>query len=158
MKARTRVAVLGLAAVGVMGAGTLVPAGAGKQVGVPITIEKVVVGTPPPGATYTVDVNCDDGQSEQATFTGPGTEVVTVLLSEPGIICTVTESGTGGASGVTFACTEDVGTTECLSPNSIQIFEPGEGGFTVINTFDPTTPVTPGTPATPVPGTPRFTG
>jgi hypothetical protein len=158
MRTRVKVAVLGLAVAGLMAAGLVAPAGAGKQIGTTIDIEKVVVGTPPPGATYTVNVNCDDGQSDQVTFTGPGTEVVTVLLSDPGMICTVTEPGTGGASSVSFACADQVGATECQSDSSIQLLESGDALITITNTFDPSTPVAPGTPATPVPGTPRFTG
>lgn len=156
MRTRVKVGVLGLAAVGLVTAGLMAPAGAGKQVGVPITVEKIVVGTPPTGTTYAVVLTCDDGQVFPLTFNGPDAQVATVLLSDPGMICTVTEPGTGGASSVTFACEDAQGATECLSPSSIQIFESLESGFTVTNTFDPTTPLE--TPATPVPGTPRFTG
>ena len=143
-----------MAVVAIVGV-ALAPAGAGKRIGAQIDVEKVVVGTPPPGTTYAVVLTCDDGQVFPLTFNGPDAQVVTVLLSEPGMICTVTEPGTGGASSVSFACADDPTSTECQSPNSIELVEPADGGFTITNTFDPSTPVT---PATPVPGTPRFTG
>lgn len=157
MRAQVRVVLLGLAAVGLVGAGLVAPAGAGKDLLTTIDVEKVVVGTPPPGTTYAVEVDCDDGQSFQLVFNGPGTEVVTLPLTDPGMICTVTEPGTGGASSVSFACADQQGATECQSPNSVALFEPGDARITITNTFDPSTPVTP-TPPTPVPGAPRFTG
>jgi hypothetical protein len=157
MRTRVKVAVLALAVAGLMGTGLVAPAGAG-DIGTTLDVEKVVVGTPPPGTTFAVQVTCDNGVNAQLVFTGAETQTVPIQPLDPSMICTVTEPGTGGATSVAFACADQQGATECQSDNSIQIFEGGTTEITITNTFDPSTPLTPETPATPVPGTPRFTG
>src|SRR5687767_1334713 len=72
-----------------------------------VNVEKVVSGTQPSGAEYTVSVSCT-GDSGSANFSGPGTASGVVM--EIGVApstCTVTENPDGGASSVTIECFEE---------------------------------------------------
>src|SRR5207244_8220319 len=73
-----------------------------------LTVSKTVAGTPTGGATFTVAVDCNDGSGHDRTLTfdsagsltGGGPLPITGIPS--GTQCSVTETGTGGASSVTY--------------------------------------------------------
>jgi hypothetical protein len=84
------------------------PAGAGREPNsAPLTIQKVVVGTAPPGTQFVVDLNCVTGSEgqDQVVFDEFGQPVGpnTVFFGGPNE-CTPTESQTGGAATVSYAC------------------------------------------------------
>ena len=72
-------------------------------------VDKVVAGTgtPAPGTTFTVEVDCDDdAYDETLTFDATGA-LTSGTASQSGIPegtqCTVTETSTGGADGVAYS-------------------------------------------------------
>ena len=74
-----------------------------------LAVTKTVTGTAPPGRTFTVDVDCSDNTFDTTltfdatgTLTG-GTSPITGIPNTT--TCSVTESGTGGASSTTYAPT-----------------------------------------------------
>ena len=70
-----------------------------------VTITKTVVGTPPPGTTFTVKVDCA-GEQDDKTLTFPetgGTQTIERDSFGP-LECDVTEPAAGGASTTTYTC------------------------------------------------------
>jgi hypothetical protein len=110
---RRIIAVLGLVAVGAFGTAAVSQAqGAGNNV---VRVTKQVVGTPPPGTTFHVVVECYDKNDSQSDPDLGGTPVVSNLffdasgspspqevVSEQHDFCRISEPGTGGASSVSI--------------------------------------------------------
>ena len=184
---RVRLAVLIAAVTTLVGVVLVTGAGAGKMGDdAPLTIEKDVVGPVPPGTTFTVTVTCDpgtitNGESDTtfvATFDAAGNPTSQdTAFFEGETECTVTETATGGASSVAYACEGEfpqeeelpegegfsaqgfMGETPCgtISAGGVQVFIESPQQFatvTVTNTF--TAP--PPTPAPAVVAQPAFTG
>jgi hypothetical protein len=178
-------------------------AGAGLNPGLaaPLTVVKVVHGAVPAGTTFTATVHCDspiidtgepqpqatDEGTDTATITfdatGQPTSVSTIGFIESGV-CTVTETGTGAAQSVSYACdgvqgtlptddtepvnpefdgpsTADVlppvcATTGPVEPIEVNISEPDQSAtVTITNTFaDPAPAIAPEAVA----AQPTFTG
>jgi hypothetical protein len=158
-------ALLGLALL-VTGAAIATTAGPAAAVTQSITVTKVVDGSAPPSAQYVVDIDCEGAEivpSSQLTFTGPGSQTVSVLGAD--VTCTVVESVTAGAS-VTYACevTSEVGDTACVDDNAVSLQLGGGAIITVTNSHSP--PAAPAAPepapaaaaAEPVAAAARFTG
>ncbi len=151
--------------------GLSAPASAGENMHV--DVNKVVVGTAPGGTTFTVHYACTDGgPSGDLTFNAAGNPVPpNSNFFNDGVVttsCTITETGTGGAT-VSYSCQDDGVNASCgPSGNEVTFDSPTNLSntvtFTVTNTFGGTVPTSsPGTPsapepATPVSGTPVFTG
>jgi hypothetical protein len=165
-----------LASLGLV-AGTLLALGAPASAGENLHVEvnKVVVGSAPAGTTFTVNYACSGGgPSGDLTFDATGDPVPAndnfFNANVPGTTCTITETGTGGATTVAYACEDDgVNATCAPSGNEATFDSPDQTSnnvtFTVTNTFDGATPTTtPGSatpgaePATAVAGVPRLTG
>ena len=142
---------------------TMSVAGGGVQL--PVQVTKSIVGTPPEGAEYVVEITCDIGSAvpDELTFTGDGSEIVQI---PSGATCTFTESGTGGA-------TQTATTAECVNPPqfcevevtsatsaTVTLEPPDSATFDAevvfVNTFEPPQPPPP--PAPPVEAAPSFTG
>jgi len=153
------------------------PASAGENLHV--EVNKVVVGSAPAGTTFTVHYACTGGgPSGDLTFNATGDPVPAndnfFNANVPGTTCTITETGTGGATTVAYACEDDgVNATCAPSGNEATFDSPDQTSnnvtFTVTNTFDGATPTTtPGStpasatpgaePAAAVAGVPRLTG
>jgi Domain of unknown function (DUF5979) len=164
-----------LASVGVIAATLValgVPASAGENMHV--EVHKVVVGTAPPGTTFTVHFDCTDGGPEgDLTFDASGTPVPanSNFFNDgfPGTTCTITEPGTGGATSVSISCQDDGVNASCsASGDSVTFDSPTNTSnnvdFTVTNTFgEPPPTVTSGPtsasePAVAVVSVPGFTG
>jgi hypothetical protein len=164
-----------LAAIGLVAAtvaALAAPASAGQNLNV--QVHKVVVGNAPPGTTFTVHYACSDGgPSGDLSFDASGDPVPAndnfFNANVPGTTCTVTETGTGGATTVAYACEDDEINASCApSGNEVTFDSPDQTStsvtFTVTNTFaEPTPGTTPAGPAAPEPatavvGTPVFTG
>jgi hypothetical protein len=167
---RTRLLVaFGLVACTLFALGT--PASAGMNMHV--EVNKVVVGSPPPGTTFTVHYACNNGGPEgDLTFDAGGNPVPAndnfFNDSVLGSTCTITETATGGAS-VAYTCEDDGVNASCAaSGNEVTFDSPTNNSntviFTVTNTFTEPTPGTTApesaaaTPAAAVVGTPQFTG
>jgi hypothetical protein len=186
-------AAFAVASVTVLALVVLAPvAGAGgvKPIDAPLTIVKVVDGPVPAGTTFEVTVHCDkaiivDGgpASDTASVTfdedGQPTSPDVIGFGDPGT-CTVTETGTGGAASVAYACEGVAGTPEGLPDSSsfgdrssaavalpvcattgpvdpivVNISAPDQSGtVTVTNTFTGPQPQ----PAAEVVAAPAFTG
>lgn len=165
-----------LASLGLV-AGTLLALGAPASAGENLHVEvnKVVVGSAPAGTTFTVNYACSGGgPSGDLTFDATGDPVPAndnfFNANVPGTTCTITETGTGGATTVAYACEDDgVNATCAPSGNEATFDSPDQTSnnvtFTVTNTFDGATPTTtPGSatpgaePATAVAAVPRLTG
>lgn len=169
MQAKILVAV-GLVAIAILALGA--PASAGENMHV--EVHKVVVGTAPPGTTFTVHYDCSDGGPDgDLTFDAAGNPVpANSNFFNDGILgttCTITETATGGATNVTYACQDDGVNASCsASGDSVTFDSPtnlsNNVDFTVTNTFgEPTPPSTgaptPGAePAIAVVSVPGFTG
>lgn len=121
-----------------------------------LTVAKVVEGTAPADASFTVEVDCDSGEGDFETFTdtiefgATGGEAAVVLYG--GTVCTTTETADGGATSSSVE-----GGVADFTPNPIDLTA------TVTNVFvapDPTPTPTPApTPgAQPVVAQPTFTG
>jgi hypothetical protein len=161
---------IGLVAVTV--AALAAPASAGQNLNV--QVRKVVVGNAPPGTTFTVHYACSGGgPSGDLSFDATGDAVPAndnfFNASVPGTTCTITETGTGGATTVAYACEDDGINASCApSGNEATFDSPDQTStsvtFTVTNTFaEPTPGTTPAGPAAPEPATavvstPVFTG
>ena len=164
-----------LAAIGLVAAtaaALAAPAAAGENLNV--QVHKVVVGNAPPGTTFTVHYACSDGgPSGDLSFDASGDPVPAndnfFNANVPGTTCTITETGTGGATTVAYACEDDGINASCApSGNEATFDSPDQTStsvtFTVTNTFaEPTPGTTPAGPAAPEPatavvGTPVFTG
>lgn len=148
------------------------PASAGENLHV--EVNKVVVGSAPAGTTFTVHYACTDGgPSGDLTFDATGDPVPAndnfFNANVPGTTCTITETATGGATTVAYACEDDgVNATCAPSGNEATFDSPDRTSnnvtFTVTNTFAEPAPGTaapvaaaPG-PAAAVVSTPSFTG
>jgi hypothetical protein len=164
-------AVLALAAGVLVALGT--PASAGENMHV--EVNKVVVGSAPAGTTFTVHYACTDGgPSGDLTFDATGKSVpANDNFFNDGVLgttCTITETGTGGATTVAYNCQDDGVNASCAaSGNEVTFDSPNNTSnnvtFTVTNTFGGTspTPTAPAAqpepePATAVGGVPRLTG
>ena len=173
-------------------------AGEVPSLAAPLQILKTVSGPVPAGTTFTVNVHCPDGNidtgADEATATITDTDATVTFdaagqPTSPDIIgfdnegtCTVTETGSGGAASVSYACAgtippvdvikgfgdqptsqAEVPTDPCSAagpqaePISVFIVdESQEAAVTVHNTFADPTP--PPTPAAQVVAQPAFTG
>jgi hypothetical protein len=146
-------------------------AGLGGGLAAPLTVIKVVDGVAPAGTTFTATIHCDsaiidDGDegadTTTVTFdaTGQPTSADTIGFGGPGV-CTVTETVSGGAKTVAYACegvqgtiddepikesfggpsTSDVlppvcATTGPVDPIEVNISEPDQSAtVTITNTF-----------------------
>jgi|RhiMetdeSRZDD1v2_1073273.scaffolds.fasta_scaffold26168_5 uncharacterized protein DUF5979 len=164
-------AVLALAAGVLVALGT--PASAGENMHV--EVNKVVVGSAPAGTTFTVHYACTDGgPSGDLTFDATGKSVpANDNFFNDGVLgttCTITETGTGGATTVAYNCQDDGVNASCAaSGNEVTFDSPNNTSnnvtFTVTNTFGGAspTPTAPAAqpepePATAVAGVPRLTG
>jgi hypothetical protein len=153
------------------------PASAGQNMNV--QVNKVVVGTAPPGTTFTVHYSCTDGgPSGDLSFDATGKPVpASSNFFNDGFLgstCTLTETATGGATSVTFSCQDDGVNASCASSgNEVTFDSPTNLSntviFTVTNSFvapapapdaAPSAPSTPSAaePAAAVAGAPRLTG
>jgi len=123
---RTGRFLLAAGAVALATAALAAPSGAGEQDAAPLTIEKVIVGTPPPGTQFVVEFNCENGNNtlDQVTFDEFGEPVGpnTTFFLDPDE-CAPTETQTGGASSVSYACE---GTIPNNSPPTVP--QPPESG------------------------------
>jgi len=163
-------AVLALAAGVLVALGT--PASAGENMHV--EVNKVVVGSAPAGTTFTVHYACTDGgPSGDLTFDATGKSVpANDNFFNDGVLgttCTITETGTGGATTVAYNCQDDGVNASCAaSGNEVTFDSPNNTSnnvtFTVTNTFGGVspTPTAPAAqpepePATAVAGVPRLT-
>ncbi len=103
-----------------------------------IDVSKVVAGsgTPDPGATFTVEVDCDDDAfDETLVFDSTGALIsgTTPQSGIPvGVQCTVTETGDGGADGVTYSPNGGTPT----DPPTVTIGDYTTVKVKVTNTFD----------------------
>jgi hypothetical protein len=160
---------LGLVACTLLALGA--PASAGENMHV--EVNKVVVGTAPPGTTFTVHYACTDG--------GPSGDLTSDAAGNPvpaddnffndgvlGSTCTITETATGGAS-VAYSCEDNGVDASCAdSGNAVTFDSPTNNSntviFTVTNTFAEPAPGTAAPapaapdPATAVVNTPVLTG
>jgi len=149
------------------------PASAGENMHV--EVHKEVVGTPPPGTTFTVHFDCSDGGPDgDLTFDATGDPVpANSNFFNDGILdttCTLTETATGGATNVSIGCQDDGVNASCSpSGDSVTFDSPTNTSnnvdFTVTNTFgEPAPPTTGGAtpaasePAVAVVSVPAFTG
>jgi hypothetical protein len=154
-----------------------VPSGAGTSVANTVTIGKEVVGTAPAGTTFTVQVDCTPSANPIPTVTFDATGNATssaVFHPGPTSTCTVTETATGGASAVGYACVSagtpangsdpDGSLVDCTSDNVVHFTDViGDSAtITVTNTFTPAPTTTTQPAATPaaqaVQAAPTFTG
>ena len=164
-------AVLALAAGVLVALGT--PASAGENMHV--EVNKVVVGSAPAGTTFTVHYACTDGgPTGDLTFDATGKSVpANDNFFNDGVLgttCTITETGTGGATTVAYNCQDDGVNASCAaSGNEVTFDSPNNTSnnvtFTVTNTFGGATPTATAPPAQPEPepatavaGVPRLTG
>jgi hypothetical protein len=159
---------------------TAVPSGAGAPGANTVTIVKHVVGTAPAGTTFTVEVNCQSNLtpiSAQApiptvTFDATGTATSPSQFNVPaGQVCTITETVTGAATTVGYACAIVRGNSDQIGPpflgnctgDNVVSFTDVIGDaatITVTNTFPTPAPPTPPAPpvAQAVQIAPAFTG
>jgi hypothetical protein len=150
------------------------PSEAGGDVS--LTVEKVVVGTVPPGTSFTVDLNCGTVPNEGATAITfddegnaqpPGSNVVTWGPALGGSFdCTPTEQAPAGAT-VTYSCTDSTQATTCddagpqTEPIVVSVGGTGSVTLTVTNSYPdpPPAPTTQTTDVRPTIGVaPTFTG
>lgn len=142
-----------------------------------VEVNKVVVGTAPTGTTFTVHYECtDEGPSGDLSFDAEGNPVpADSNFFNDGVLgstCTITETGTGGATNVAYACEDDgVNATCAASGNAVTFDSPTNNSnnvtFTVTNSFVDEPPPQPPSaapslaqaePAAAVTGAARFTG
>jgi TolB protein len=112
-----------------------------------VTVTKAVVGTPPPGTTFTVEIDCDGDQDDKALTFGEAGGTKTIEREGFGPLeCEVAETQTGGAATIEVACSA-VENAECGDePGSFELFEDDDGddtriAITVTNTFPAPAPV-----------------
>jgi DNA-binding beta-propeller fold protein YncE len=104
-----------------------------------VRVTKAVVGTPPPGATYQVEVDCDGEQDDKVLTFGEtgGTQTFERESSEP-LECEVTETVTGGAGTVEITCA-NAENAECKQGGKFELFDDSGDDtridITVTNTF-----------------------
>ncbi len=97
-----------------------------------LTVTKTVVGTPPPGATFLVNVSCEVLEAEpidEDIEFGPSGGSTVMGIPGPAL-CTVTEVDNGGADSST-------------GPIEVLIDAPTNFDAEIVNTFDPEPTPTP---------------
>jgi len=120
-----------------------------------LTVTKSVAGTPPGGATFTVAVDCNDGSSHDRTLTFDSTGALTgggplpITGIPAGTQCSVTETGTGSASSVTYS-------PGGANPPTVTIAANQQSSVAITNTFTGSLTVTKSVAGTP-PGGATFT-
>jgi hypothetical protein len=176
MRTPFRILVVSAIAFGGMVAGAI-PSGAGAPATNTVIVEKEVFGEQPAGTTFTVEVLCTSilGPAATAvlpveiTFDAIGTPTSDNSVTTPaGTKCTATETVTGGAEDVSYACDMVRGPTDDDPPFLGNCTDDNETTFTdvigdtatitVTNTFG-----TPGlipilNPAPKIEAAPAFTG
>lgn len=110
----------------------------------PLTITKVASGPTTPGQTFTVHVSCPGGTIAQGDAGLSGVDL-SFVVDGSGVVqpsggqtigfrgpteCTVTETGTGGATSVSYACTgvaggAGPGAAATWNPGSAAVVDPG---------------------------------
>jgi hypothetical protein len=161
-------------------AGVLMALGASASAGenMHVEVNKVIVGTAPPGTTFTIHYACSgEGPDGDLSFDATGNPVPAdsnfFNNGFLGTTCTITETGTGGATNVTISC-EDNGVDASCAPsgNEVTFDSPTNNSnnvtFTVTNTFVEPAPTGDAAPtaapasepaaAVAVAGAPRLTG
>ena len=142
----------------------LVAVPGGAQIPAEFTVEKVVdgEGTPAPGTEFVVTAVCtgENPETFEITFDAEGTPVAENSFDSGSFTgsCTFTETTTGGASSVSYACEVNEPPATCsgggADPVTIEFERQSDllGTVTVTNTFDPPPP------PEPVVVVPAFTG
>ncbi|HEV2311082.1 MAG TPA: DUF5979 domain-containing protein, partial [Acidimicrobiia bacterium] len=106
-----------------------------------LTVSKTVVGTPPEGSTFTVSVACPasrtplSGFPKTLTFNSSGTltsGTLPITGIPAGTQCSVTETGTGGATSTTYAVN---GGSSSSNPPTVVISSSTERSVAVTNTY-----------------------
>jgi Domain of unknown function (DUF5979) len=169
---RKLLAVLAVTAGVLVALGT--PASAGQNMHV--EVNKVVVGTAPPGTTFTVHYACSgEGPDGDLSFDAAGNPVPanSNFFNDGflGTTCTITETATGGATNVAYSCEDDGVNASCAaSGNEVTFDSPTNTSnnvtFTITNTFSDPSPPGDAAPTAPpaaepaaaVAGAPRLTG
>jgi hypothetical protein len=139
-----------------------------------VTIDKVVSGPVPAGTTFTVEVSCSltIGKSVPVVTdvvfdsTGAVTSGNNVISTAASSECTATETVTGGASTVAYACTASGSRATCADPApetprvTFVDVTGSSGTITVTNTFvaPPAPPAPPAIAPLAVVVPPTFTG
>ncbi len=141
-----------------------------------LTIKKVVVGPVSASTTFTVHVHCEPTQGKASSInedvvfdsTGTATSGNEQIETSDFFACTATETVTGGAQTVAFACSPtddaDIDCSTTATSGTLEFMDVIDttGTITVTNTFPvpvtPVTPVTPIQPAAEVVVAPAFTG
>jgi hypothetical protein len=150
------------------------PSEAGGDVS--LTVEKIVVGTVPPGTIFTVDLNCGTIPNEGTTAImfddegnaqPPGSNVVTWGPAlGASFDCTPTEQSPAGAT-VTYSCADSAQATTCddagpqTEPIVVSVGGTGSVTLTATNSYPdpPPAPTTQTTDVRPTIGvSPTFTG
>lgn len=154
------------------------PASAGENMHV--EVNKVVVGTAPPGTTFTIHYACSgQGPDGDLSFDATGNPVPanSNFFNDGflGTTCTITETATGGATNVAYSCEDNGVDASCAaSGNEVTFDSPTNNSntvtFTITNTFVEPTPTGDAAPtaapasepaaaaAAAVTGAPRLTG
>src|SRR3954466_10057828 len=112
---RAALAIGSIGALALMTTASTAGAGIEEVIDAPLTIVKVVNGVAPAGTTFTATIQCSDNiivvggsDTDTATVTfdatGQPTSPDVIGFDDPGQ-CAVTETATGGASTVAYACT-----------------------------------------------------
>ena len=139
---RSRLVLLSLLTTGVVTVGFVFAATSGGQEAnhLAVTVNKVVDGTAPSAAHFTVHWECaGTDTSGDIVFDATGTPSGTNVISPgPGTTsCTVTETETGSATSVAYACTHQSDAT-CDNDHTVSGGGPnGDATITVTNTFVP---------------------
>jgi hypothetical protein len=114
-----------------------------------ITIDKVVIGTPPSGTTFTLNALCDDGQSGGPfTFDSHGnpTNSNEFDVGASGTTtCTITETAPDAVNPTAYTCVAESPAT-CTSPTSNSVVSTTSSAVatvTAINTYLPPLTVAP---------------
>ena len=152
----------------------LVPASAGK-VSI-VTINKVVTGPVPAGTTFVVELNCEGTPPAplitSITFNADGSPATANEVNFPDndATCTPTETETGGAASVTYACEEEFAdppedACQANGPQASPITVVLDGKphdedptMTITNTFEEAAPAAVVAPPAAVVAPPSFTG
>src|SRR2546430_6407273 len=113
-----------------------------------LTVTKTVAGAPTGGTTFTVAVDCNDGSGHDRTLTFDSTGALTgggplpITGIPAGTQCSVTETGTGSASSVTYS-------PGGANPPTVTIAANQQSSVTVTNTFTGSLTVTKSVAGTP---------
>jgi hypothetical protein len=127
------------------------PASAQTQ-GNSFTVIKVVSGSVPSGTVFAVQVSCTGNGSTNLWFddtghpsTSSGTQIATpVITPSASDTCTASETFSGGASSISYACSASGTLTTCSGNNAVHYGDTstGVGAVTITNTFSSTTTTT----------------